>query len=98
MARRIGIAEATTTKVTGRPPILVLIAGATGVGKSTTAVKIANEHSFARLLSTDAIREIMRVQDTTENLALHRSSFSKVIQVMLYSIGKTPAKRLKREF
>ena len=77
MARKIGIAEATTTKVTGRPPILVLIAGATGVGKSTTAVKIANEHSFARLLSTDAIREIMRVQDTTENLALHRSSFSK---------------------
>ena len=77
MAKRIGIAEATTTKVTGRPPILVLIAGATGVGKSTTAVKIANEHSFARLLSTDAIREIMRVQDSTENLALHRSSFSR---------------------
>ena len=77
MAKRIGIAEATTTKVTGRPPILVLIAGATGVGKSTTAVKIANEHSFARLLSTDAIREIMRVQGSAENLALHRSSFSR---------------------
>ena len=77
MAKRIGIADATATKVTGRPPILILIAGATGVGKSTTAVKIANEHSFARLLSTDAIREIMRVVDTTENHALHRSSFSK---------------------
>lgn len=77
MAKRIGIADTTTTKVTGRPPILILIAGATGVGKSTTAVKIANEHSFARLLSTDAIREIMRVVDTTENHALHRSSFSK---------------------
>ena len=77
MAKRIGIADATTTKVTGRPPILVLIAGATGVGKSTTAVKIANEHSFARLLSTDAIREIMRVQNTNENHALNRSSFSK---------------------
>ena len=77
MAKRIGIAAPTTTKVTGRPPILILIAGATGVGKSTTAVKIANEHSFARLLSTDAIREIMRVVDTTENHALHRSSFSK---------------------
>ncbi len=77
MPRRIGIADTTTTKVTRRPPILVLIAGATGVGKSTTAVKFASEHSFARLLSTDAIREIMRVQGTSENHALHRSSFSK---------------------
>jgi 2-phosphoglycerate kinase len=77
MAKRVGVAGATTTKVTGRPPILVLIAGATGVGKSTTAVKIANEHSFARLLSTDAIREIMRVVDTTDDSALHRSSFSR---------------------
>ena len=77
MAKRIGIADATTTKVTGRPPILVLIAGATGVGKSTTAVKIANEHSFARLLSTDAIREILRVKSNEENRALHRSSFSR---------------------
>ena len=77
MAKRIGIAETTTTIVTGRPPILVLIAGATGVGKSTTAVKVANEHSFARLLSTDAIREIMRVVDTSGNSALHRSSFSR---------------------
>ena len=77
MAKRIGIADTTTTKVTGRPPILVLIAGATGVGKSTTAVKIANEHSFARLLSTDAIREILRVKSNEENLALHRSSFSR---------------------
>lgn len=77
MAKRIGIAGTTTTKVTGRPPILVLIAGATGVGKSTTALKIANEHSFARILSTDAIREIMRVVDSTENPSLHRSSFSR---------------------
>ncbi len=77
MAKRIGIAEATTTKVTGRPPILIIIAGATGVGKSTTAVKVASAHSFARLLSTDAIREIMRVMDSSESPALHRSSFSR---------------------
>ncbi len=77
MTKSVGIAGATTTKVTGRPPILVLVAGATGVGKSTTAVKIANQHSFARLLSTDAIREIMRVVDATDDSALHRSSFSK---------------------
>ncbi len=77
MARTIGIADVTKTKVSGRPPIMILISGATGVGKSTTAVKIANEHSFARLLSTDAIREIMRVVDSVDNNALHRSSFSR---------------------
>ncbi|MDP6869993.1 MAG: zeta toxin family protein [Candidatus Poseidoniaceae archaeon] len=77
MAKQIGIAEATTTKVTGKPPLLVLIAGATGVGKSTTAVKLAHLNSFSRLLSTDAIREIMRVMDNDGMGALHRSSFSK---------------------
>lgn len=77
MAREIGIAHSTTTTVTRRPPILILIAGATGVGKSTTAVKVANAHSFSRLLSTDAIREIMRLGDGEETGALHRSSFSK---------------------
>ena len=77
MARTIGIADVTKTKVSGRPPIMILISGATGVGKSTTAVKIANEHSFARLLSTDAIREIMRVVDSSDNTALNRSSFSR---------------------
>ena len=77
MAKTIGIAEKTVTTVTGRPPILVLIAGATAVGKSTTAVKLTNSRSFSRLLSTDAIREIMRVVDDGSNEALHRSSFSK---------------------
>ncbi len=77
MAKQIGIAEATTTTVTQRPPMLVLIAGATGVGKSTTAVKLAHLRSFSRLLSTDAVREVMRVMDENTISALHRSSFSK---------------------
>ena len=54
-----------------------MIAGATGVGKSTTAVSIASEHSIVRFVSTDAIRETMRVADSGENHALHRSSFSR---------------------
>ena len=54
-----------------------MIAGATGVGKSTTAVSIASEHSIVRFVSTDAIRETMRVADFGENHALHRSSFSR---------------------
>lgn len=77
MAKRIGIAQSTTTTVTGRPPVLVLIAGATGVGKSTTAVKVAHNREFSRLLSTDAIREVMRVVDKEGSGALRRSSFSK---------------------
>ena len=74
MAKTIGIAEKTVTTVTGRPPILVLIAGATAVGKSTTAVKLTSSRSFSRLLSTDAIREIMRVVDDGSNEAMHVTS------------------------
>jgi 2-phosphoglycerate kinase len=56
---------------------LVLIAGTSGVGKSTTAVKLASSRHFPRLLSTDAIREIIRANSAIENSALYRSSFSK---------------------
>lgn len=60
------------------PPRLLLICGATGVGKSTTALKAAHSLGFARSLSTDAIREIMRAcGDENTQPALHRSSFSR---------------------
>ncbi len=77
MARTISIADTTKTKVTRKPPLLIMLAGATGVGKSTTSVSIANEHSIIRFVSTDAIRETMRVADEENNPALHRSSFSR---------------------
>jgi 2-phosphoglycerate kinase len=77
MVERVGIAKVTTTTVSGKPPVLVLIAGTSGVGKSTTAVKLASSRHFSRLLSTDAIREIIRVSSPNENSALFRSSFSK---------------------
>ena len=77
MVEKVGLAKVTTTTVGGKPPVLVLIAGTSGVGKSTTAVKLASSRKFSRLLSTDAIREIVRVNSATENSALYRSSFSK---------------------
>jgi len=77
MARTIGLAESTAKTIANRPPRLLIIAGATGTGKSTVAMKIAAKSKFARLLSTDAIREIMRSCDEEQkDSALHRSSFT----------------------
>ncbi len=77
MARTVGLAETTAKTIANRPPRLLIIAGATGTGKSTVAMKIGAKSNFARLISTDAIREIMRSTDNNQaNPALHRSSFS----------------------
>lgn len=77
MSRVVGISEATKAIVQSQPPRLIIISGATGVGKSTTATQLAADLGFSRLISTDAIREIMRACDESEsNPALHRSSFS----------------------
>ena len=78
MTRTVGLAQRTAQALTQRPPRLLIIAGATGVGKSTAAVAVAQRAGFTRVMSTDAIREIMRATDEEGNQpALHRSSFSK---------------------
>ncbi len=78
MTRSVGLAQTSARTISGNAPRLLVIAGATGVGKSTASVRLAHESKFSRLLSTDAIREIMRVCDDDEsNPSLHRSSFSK---------------------
>src|SRR5690606_18625995 len=41
-------------------PLIVLIGGTTGVGKSTVATTVANRLGIVRIVSTDAIREVMR--------------------------------------
>jgi len=78
MTKRVGMAQRTAQTLSTRPPRLLIISGATGVGKSTAAVGVAQRAGFTRVMSTDAIREIMRATDTHhEREALHRSSFSK---------------------
>ena len=41
-------------------PVIVLIGGATGVGKSTVAAQVAQRLGIVRIISTDAIRQAMR--------------------------------------
>jgi 2-phosphoglycerate kinase len=57
-------------------PVVVLIGGATGVGKSTIAAKVADRLGVVRIISTDSIREVMRAFfSLTLMPAIHYSSY-----------------------
>ncbi len=57
-------------------PIVVLIGGATGVGKSTIATQIAGRLGIVRVIPSDAVREVMRGLFSRELMpALYTSSF-----------------------
>jgi 2-phosphoglycerate kinase len=55
---------------------LLVITGASGVGKSTLSARIAASLEFDKVVATDTIRETLRTQiSQNEDPALHRSSF-----------------------
>lgn len=57
-------------------PLIVVIGGSTGVGKSTVATTVANRLGIVRIVSTDAVREVMRGIFTPEMMpSIHTSSF-----------------------
>lgn len=57
-------------------PLVVLIGGATGVGKSTIATQLAARLGIVRVVASDAIREVMRALFSRELMpTLHSSSF-----------------------
>jgi 2-phosphoglycerate kinase len=57
-------------------PLIILIGGTTGVGKSTVATQLAARLGITRIISTDAIREVMRSLFSERIMpALHTSSF-----------------------
>ena len=57
-------------------PVVVLIGGATGVGKSTIATQLATRLGIVRVVATDAVREVMRAVFSPELMpSLHASSF-----------------------
>src|SRR5919201_4933654 len=57
-------------------PLVLLLGGATGVGKSTIATMLANRLGITRVIPTDAVREVMRAMFSEELFpTLHTSSF-----------------------
>jgi 2-phosphoglycerate kinase len=57
-------------------PLVILIGGATGVGKSTIATQLATRLGIVRVVATDAVREVMRAMFSDELMpSLHTSSF-----------------------
>ena len=57
-------------------PRLLVVAGSSGVGKSTISARAASSLGFSKVASTDTIREALRTQfDAEQEPALHRSSF-----------------------
>jgi 2-phosphoglycerate kinase len=57
-------------------PLIVLIGGATGTGKSTVATQVAHRLGITRVTSTDVVRQTMRAFFSREFMpSIHHSSF-----------------------
>ena len=57
-------------------PVIILISGTTGIGKSTIALTLAHRLDFRSMIGTDSIREIMRKILSNDLIPeLHQSSY-----------------------
>lgn len=57
-------------------PVIVVLGGATGVGKSTIAAQLADRLGIVRMISTDSVREVMRAFFSESLMpAIHYSSY-----------------------
>jgi 2-phosphoglycerate kinase len=78
-------------------PVVILVGGASGVGKSAVAAELGRRFGIDRIIGTDAIREIMRFMVPPGLIpVLHESSFtagdvvteSLVEEPLLYGFGQ----------
>jgi len=75
----------------GERPVIILLGGTAGVGKTTLALEVAHRLGIGRVLSTDSIRQIMRLVLSPELLpALHGSSYDAYRQLGPESLGEEP--------
>jgi 2-phosphoglycerate kinase len=72
-------------------PVILLLGGAAGVGKTSIALEVAHRLGIGRVLSTDSIRQIMRLTLSQEIApALHGSSYDAYKLVPQDALGDDP--------
>jgi 2-phosphoglycerate kinase len=75
----------------GERPVIILLGGTAGVGKTSLALEVAHRLGIGRVLSTDSIRQIMRLVLSPELLpALHGSSYDAYRLLGREALGDDP--------
>ena len=74
-----------------RRPVILLLGGAAGVGKTTLALEVAHRLGIGRVLSTDSIRQIMRLMLSSDLVpAIHGSSYDAYAHFPPGALGADP--------
>lgn len=72
-------------------PVIILIGGTTGAGKTSIALEVARRLGISRVMSTDSIRQMMRIMLSPELMpAIHSSSFDAYQHLPHTAAGEDP--------
>jgi len=72
-------------------PVIILLGGTTGVGKTSLALEVARRLGISRVLSTDSIRQVMRIMLSPDLMpTIHASSFDAHRHIPIRSADTDP--------
>jgi 2-phosphoglycerate kinase len=72
-------------------PVIILLGGAPGAGKTSLALEVAHRLGIGRVLSSDSIRQIMRIMLSPELApAIHGSAFDAHTRLPAGTLGSDP--------